>query len=614
MHPDAIGALLVFLLAGSFVTPADAPPIPVDAPPLPADAPPIPVHALRPSLSSTPSSVPGVSLPGVGDLVINELQVRPPPSGSEFIELFNRSGVVFDLAGCTIRDARSAPSPLTDGSLEVAPGGYVVLVEDGPAFARQFPGTPHLVPARWPSLNNGGDTVFLERNGSLIDSVSYTGAMVKDNRSLERIDPGAPPSQHNFAASIDPDGATPHRQNSRYAPDEAGPDLLFVEEVADRELDLHFDEPIRFDPILGNSIVLGRQSPVDAWTTVPHVLRASFAGPLDGTYVEVGYVYDRLGNRSTDLRAPVSWRPEPMDVVVNEILYEPLADDMDGLPDQVEYIELMNRSNRRVHLDGLARTRNPDEHGHADTIRVAHRHLALDPGNYLLLAADTMQTADTAQAAGTAGTSGTIRTDHDMRVEARVVVLPSLGLRNVGDRVRLHARDGVLLDDLHYTPHWHHPDVLETRGIALERIYVHGASNDAQNWTSSIDPSGGTPGQSNSVYLRSRLAPESRGMHVAPNPFSPDRDGIDDVVRITCRFSSTLARVRLLIFDTAGVMVRELVQARLAAGSAEFLWDGLDDHQRRLRTGIYVALAQVYDSRNEVTESLKAPIVLARRY
>lgn len=529
--------------------------------------------------------------PQPGDIVINEVYPRPFSSGSEFIELFNRSVHTFDLQDLTIRDASSSPFPLSEEESAFAPGTYTVLVADEVAFSNRFAGIPYIAPARWASLNNGGDTVILESGGVVIDSLFYAGGTLEAGRSLERIDPAAPSDPYNFALSIDTAGATPGAENSQYAPDVSGPALSFVKAFDDTRLDLYFDEPVRTGAISPASVRLENLVAQEVQTLGPDRLRVFFAGSVTGASVAVEQVSDLRGNISERVSAPISYRPVLRDIVVNEILYEPLTDDYDGFANQVEFVEFVNRSARRLYLDGIYRTRDPDEYGDADTVYVQERFIGLGPGEYLLFAA-----ADTENE------------------NVPVVTGKGLTLLNAGDRIRIHREDGEVLDDVRYDPSWHHPDVLETRGITLERIDVDGPGNHPQNWTSSVGPDGGTPGLPNSIRIAGKDLFPDRGIQITPNPFSPDRDGVDDIVRIRCTFSSDISRIRALVFDLAGNQVRRLVASRLVEESVELLWNGRDDAGRRLRTGIYIAFVEAYDARNNVMDVFKAPIVLARRY
>ena len=532
----------------------------------------------------------GARSPQSGDIVINEVYPRPFPSGSEFIELFNRSAVAFDLMDLTIRDASSAPLPIAETSAPFPPGTYRTLAADGAAFADRFAGVPYETPDRWAALNNGGDAVVLESGGRVIDSLFYAGSAVEEGRSLERIDPAAPSEPYNFALSADASGATPGARNSRYAPDVTGPSLIFAKEVAEGRLNLYFDEPVRAGEISPRSVRLETGAAQEVQALGADGISAEFAGPVTGASVRVERAADLRGNVSLQLSAPIHYRPAPQDVVVNEISYEPLADEYDGKPNGTEFIELANRSDRRVHLDAAYRTRDPDESGDADTVRVRDRFVGMEPGGYALFAAGPIE------------------------IDAPSAIVQGLSLRNDGDRIHLHREDGETLDDIRYDPSWHHPDALETRGVTLERIDPDAYGNDPQNWTSSTAPEGGTPGRPNSVRIAAAGSLSGQGIEAFPNPFSPDRDGVDDILRIRCVFSSGVSRIRALVFDLAGNEVRNLVASRLVAESVDLFWDGRDNEDRRLRTGVYIVFVEAWDARDRVLEAFKAPVVLARRY
>ena len=313
------------------------------------------------------------------------------------------------------------------------------------------------------------------------------------------------------------------------------------------------------------------------------------------------------------VQPPASARPpRPGDLILNEILYEPLADADDGLPDQPEYLELFNRSPDALNLNGLFLTDLPDETGHADTLRIGFTPVVLSPGRYAV-------TFTVPSGVSTADVIGVLTKPFPSLAAAltagEAVLLPlrrTLGLDNGGDLIRLHADDGALLDEVFYDPSWHHPNLRERRGVSLERIDPDGPSDGADNWTSSIAQSGGSPGQANTVTLPPGLPSESPGLVIEPSPFSPDRDGVDDVagLRYTLRNDAALIRVR--IYDASGRPVRTLVASGLSGRTGTLVWDGLDDEGRSLRIGIYVVFLEAVSAEAGTTEAFKRPVVLAR--
>lgn len=542
-------------------------------------------------LSVMPKPPPQTSPPGPLDIVVNEIQYDPLPGGAEFVELYNRSDRTFDLQRLTLRDSRSPPLELADAPVEFPPDSYAVLVGDAEAFRMQFRQVDFMAPAGWASLNNTGDAVVLEVDDVLVDSVAYEPEASPAGFSLERIDPDGPSDAYNFESSSDPFGATPGARNSVYAPDDIGPSLLFAEQLDDHTLALIFDEPLASPPPSASDVRLGTTTALETRSVTPTEVRASFAMEVATPTVVVSAAADRRGNVSASLSSDIAFQATPGDLVVNEILYEPIADAHDGAPDQVEYVEIVNRSRRILTLSGLFRTRDPDENGDADTLDVGRFQTALDVGGFYLVVTDT-STAPAATAA--------------VRKEA------ALSLLNDGDRIRLHGGSGAVLDDLAYEPIWHHPDLVDRRGVALERLDLHGPSDDPGNWTSSVAPSGGSPGSINSV----RAEPSPRrttGISVTPNPFTPDRDGHEDVAAISFQLRADVSLIRLRIFGLEGHVVREIVRSDLVGREGTVYWDGLDDLGRGLRIGVYVAVIEAADRERRTVEVHKAPIVVAKR-
>ncbi len=67
-------------------------------------------------------------------------------------------------------------------------------------------------------------------------------------------------------------------------------------------------------------------------------------------------------------------------------------------------------------------------------------------------------------------------------------------LVNSGDTVALHDERGTLVDSVYYSPSWG-----GTGGKSLERKSASDSSRSKQNWGTSIDPGGSTPGIVNSL-------------------------------------------------------------------------------------------------------------------
>ena len=538
------------------------------------------------------------------ELVINEILFDPLPGQSEFIELHNRGESSFDLRALRFRDDRSELLPLTYSSRPVAPGEFIVLVEDSLAFLTTIRDIPFITPETWPSLNNGGDAVILSGPQGVIDSVRYDGGGSTGGISLERIDPEAPPEPYNFSTSQDPAGSTPGRVNSVFSIDEAGPAIRFVEEIAPGVLEVHFSEPIRVAEIAAASVRYD-----DAVAELVALSDASIQLTFDEATlrdptIELRDVRDRKGNRSAAVEHDISFYPRPGDLSLNEIMFEPAADRYDGRADQVEFIELVNTSGRRLSLTSLMRTRAVDEHGDADTLWLGRDYASAPPGAYVVVSDDDSSALRNAFPA-----SG-------FEADAVFVRAPGLTLPNGGDQIRIHNRLGDEIEAVMYLPEWHHPDVTVSRGMSLERIDLAAPADDAASWSTSAAPDGATPGAQNSLAYESPPAPgvDRYGVSINPSPFSPDGDGHEDAAVITYSLRAGAPNIRVRIFDMEGFEVRSLQPAGLSGSSGRLVWDGRGDGGRSLRVGVYILVFEAVDAESRAVEHFKLPVVLMRRF
>lgn len=152
-------------------------------------------------------------------------------------------------------------------------------------------------------------------------------------------------------------------------------------------------------------------------------------------------------------------------LVINEIMFAPAG----GEP---EWVELYNTTLSEVHIRDW---RIGDERSLV-TIGVDS---VVAPGGFLVLTK-----------------SRTVR-DYHAVIPVPVVVISLPALNNSGDAVRLIDPRGTLVDSVWYSPSWG-----GTGGKSLERVSATGSSLEKQNWGSSIDNEGSTPGRANSISPR----------------------------------------------------------------------------------------------------------------
>ena len=164
-----------------------------------------------------------------GDVVINEVLYDPRGSGSDFVELYNRSKKVLSLAGLQLANGSGSNALITAEAWLLLPGEYVAVATNTANVLMNYPlgRADRMLQSALPSYNNGsGTVVFKGVAGDTLDLFNYSDALhfpllkSVDGVSLERVDPDRPTDDptnwHSAAAEVN--FATPGYQNSQFAP------------------------------------------------------------------------------------------------------------------------------------------------------------------------------------------------------------------------------------------------------------------------------------------------------------------------------------------------------------------------------------------------------------
>jgi len=262
--------------------------------------------------------------------------------------------------------------------------------------------------------------------------------------------------------------------------DVEAPEITSVIATSATNLQITFNEPIdqASAETLGNySISNGIGNPASATLTSPTIVELSFTSSFPiGTALTLttNQVTDLSGNPIVNASNPFTFYEFDVaafkDIVINEIMADPTPSF--GLP-ELEYVELFNVSNKLIDISGLVFS-DASSSGSVTSFEV------LAPGEYVILC-DVDNTAA-------------------FSAYGRVVGLSSLpGLNNDGDDVSI-AIDSVIIDQLSYNLSWYNDPIKDDGGYSLELINPLTPCGGKNNWTASLNASGGTPGLQNSVF------------------------------------------------------------------------------------------------------------------
>ncbi|MGQ1947291.1 lamin tail domain-containing protein [Geofilum sp. OHC36d9] len=542
------------------------------------------------------------------DLVISEMMTDPDPvvklPNSEFIELFNRCDYPVYLKNYQlIIGDRTAT--LTDGV--IFPGDYLLLI---PASKEGvWDSTSSFLPvANWPALANSEGVVFLKNNeGTIVTSLKYSKEMGAEGFkqgggwSMEMMDvDNLSGDFDNWGWSGDLRGGTPGAANSllSFFPDLKPPAFLGWYWANDSSVVLEFSEPVTsgfLSPVeklsLSPSLVVDEAGIDSAFLSSAILSFADEWPDNEQFYLELSESpCDLAGNEmvlpdTIRLARPVV--AAPFDFVINELLFDPTSD-------MVDFVELYNRGDRVLDLSELFIARDNIEGIPEELVPLTDEVRAFFPGEYLVFTSDREVLLEKYDIA-------------DPWCVFSVTGFPNFV--NGEGIVFITDRSGQTLDRFNYSENLHFALLSSTKGVSLERVDVNGSSNSVVNWHSAAaDVNYATPTLRNSQAVDG-ASETSATFVLEPDVFTPNLDGVDDLLFIRYHFPEAGYSCFIDIFNRNGIPVRRLVNNQLAGTSGFFAWDGTDDENALCKSGIYIILIKWFNLKGEVKEE-KQVVVL----
>ena len=549
-------------------------------------------------------------IPQQYDIVIDELLPDPTPTvglpNYEWVELKNTSPYPVNLKGWRLSDLTGSSGPFPDCLLQ--PDSFLIVCSGTTLPSLSGFGKAISI-TNFPSLDNDNDLISItDASGNTIHAVQYSSAwyqneLKKDGGwSLEMIDTNNPCSGlSNWKASKDVTGGTPGRKNSvdGINKDDTTPKLLRAYADNPTTITLWFDEPL--DSLSSSSIA---NYTFDKGFSAIH---ASAIPPLFNKInitlsnsLTPGIVYtvtsknisDCSGNNISSHNSAkfgLAQYADSMDCVINEILFNPL-------PMGVDYVELYNRSAKAIDLSKMYIANRNSSNIIGSIQQLSTESILLFPGDYLALTTDP----DAVKSQYT-----TVNQDAFLKLKN----MPSFP-DDKGAVIILNGQ-GDIIDEINYSDKWHFALLRNTEGVSLERINYNGPSIQSNFHSASTSAGYGTPGYKNSQGSTDENAQGE--ITITPEIFSPDNDGIDDILTIYYQFSTAGYVTNITIFDASGRPVRYLQKNSLNGISGYYRWDGLNDKNQKLPQGIYIIYTEIFDTSGK-KKAFKNTVVLARRY
>jgi len=530
----------------------------------------------------------GIKGSAIGDVVITEIMADPSPPvqlpAREYLEITNRTADSISLEGWMLiatNDSSFLPRSW------IRPDEYIILCSS--SGKTEFSSYGRVIcPPSFPGLNDGGEIIALrDKGGSLVHAVSYTPELFNDGLrsgggwSVELADMTNPFNEPDaWRASVDPSGGTPGRLNSTeiLTEDLQCPEVIAVWPAEPDKLKVLFDETIINAEgemwLINGEETLPTESGDMADHTVLIPLKTELKPGAVSSLLIPPAVTDFAGNSPcvTELKTGLPSDPSAGEILFNEILFDPAT----GCQD---YIELYNNSDMVFDLSQLFLANGSS----TPAIVVSSIPRQLLPRDYVALTTDRESVAANYRCAG-------------MHSLFEISDLPSMP-DDEGSLV-LYDKGLNIIDRFDYNSSMHLLFLSGKEGVALEKVAPDLPSGIAGNWHSASEDCGwGTPGTENSNLLSA--ADEGSGMTLSSSRVSPDCDGFEDVVSVDVFPGGNENVVTVTVFSDRGYIVRRLAERFAAGEGTRFVWDGTSDDGARLPAGLYLIIAESFNTDGE---------------
>lgn len=522
-----------------------------------------------------------------GDILITEVYDDPTPSNGipdvEYLEIHTASHLdsAINLSNLILRIGNH-DHQLPDQVVQ--PDQWIILCHQDDVHLMDIYGTTIGIENMSRLVNTGNEISLLEE-GNIVHALYYDDSWYSADGtsdggwSLELINENEPCAfSENWASSQSMIGGTPAAKNSIWDEDKSiAIDMQLIPRTSS-SIFLHLNKAIF--PLQESDFSFStatRVTSIDLTNLASGAIELTIEPPLSAS-IEYELTVDNLqlcnGSllESQDFTFVLPSTAESGDLKINEILYDPQLGGED-------YIEIFNTSDKSIEVSDLWISNGRGQN------RPIEVKFTITPGSYLVLTRDR---GDISQRYAVPNPQWLVEMNLPPLVDAD------------GDVVlyRIDGNNILSLDSVHYSDHFHSSLLNSTEGVSLERIDPKGNSLEAQNWYSAAESFGfGTPTGKNSQF-KNRARTEEQ-FAINPKVFSPDGDGVDDLLEISYQLSSGGYYGTVRIFNAAGHQISQLAN-NLSLGSTGILrWDGSTHDGAKAAVGSYIIRFEIFDENGD---------------
>ena len=479
-------------------------------------------------------------------VVINEIMYNSPDAGqdsTEYIELFNNSGATIDITGWSFTEGVSHTFA---AGTTIGANGFLLVAGDAQAMMDAY----GVVAIQWESggLNNGGETITLtDLGGNDIDMVTYDDGLPWPSEpdgngpSLELCSSGNDNTNPaNWFPSTNPTGAifdgvevlaTPGAPNTASCPPADAMVEISSNAITPANVTIFVGQTVEWNNISGVNNINGTlaafpNNPEGFGNGAPTGDLFSFTF----TFTMAGF-YEYQSDSQPGMIGTVTVVPvPPNDIVISEIMYN-----IPGAGNEFDFIELTNRSNQAVDLEGYTFSMG---------VEFTFPATMIQPGEYMLLVEDASAFNATFGTNALSWTSG--------------------GLNDNGEDITLLDGNGDLVDMVVYNDAGGWPEIADGEGPSLSLCDLEADNGVPTSWGfSTTNTNVISGGSGNFIYA----TPGEANDACSSTPFIFYENGLDDVSEGTPMATFRLSMANTGAMDTATVMLN------IVGGTAT---DGID--------------------------------------
>ncbi len=548
--------------------------------------------------------------PTIGKITLTEIMADPtPPVGLpeyDFLEITNISAYELNLEGMKLI---TGLKKFTFPSLFL-PAGRQLIICPTSAIDEFIPFGLALPLLGSNDLTASGTTIkLLSAKNQLIEEVRYNTSFYHNSTksqggwSMEKIHPANYClADSNWTSSEDISGGTPGRVNSvnNIIPDItlkicqveiSGTNNLLVE-LNQKPDSIAIFNTRNFIVTPGNIFPVSVHQVQNGFLQFELNYSENFEPNRIYTIALTNFLNDcrgLLADDESEIKFGISTTPSAGDLIINEILFNPL-------PGGVDFIEILNHSEKLIDLSQVQIFSGNFEAGTATVKRISTKSMLFQPGEYVVLCIDTTY----------------IKTLYPCSSSGKFIQIPSLpSFADKSGNAGICDTTGIKIDEMIYSESMHYSLLPDVEGVSLEKINPDFPSSQAASWHSAAKTAGyATPGCPNS---QSSIYPENSGeVKIEPEIFSPDNDGYNDRLMIVITPDKQGYTCYITFYNQHGREVNRINAGLLSTGENFFAWDGIDTQGKCLQTGIYVILTELISMDGSI-KKIRKTCVLAKK-